>query len=146
MLYKHLLDILIEKEVVTASFAHRDIYLPSLCDFLFADANKDELKSHTQFDKHAIAITSIASGTYLFDHTNESNIIHLQKCTKSHILPLLTSTQHVESKMKDMSLCKTVSCSELTITCLRNVSSHLIYEITKSNRDDADYIQRLKIY
>ena len=86
----------------------------------------------------------ITQGTCLFDPSvADSDVCELRTFMKETILPQPSKTQGVESKTKDVSLCKTVNRSEITTTYFHNIRSQLIHDVTAKTNKDPEY-QQLK--
>ena len=89
---KFLLDLPTSSETVTADFAKRQVHLPSLCDFLFSNANVEELRQSEIYQKFNAGIVKIANGSYLFDDSlSDSDLVDLASHMKSHMFLIATN-------------------------------------------------------
>ena len=82
------------------------------------------MKNSLIHEKCNLALIKISNGAYLFDsNMNDIDLNKLALYVKTHILPIITNKQHVESKIKDISLCKITNRLELTTTHMHYVCS-----------------------
>ena len=103
------------------SFSPAFVHVPSLHSFLVNKSDQESMKNQNLFMDHNIAMLKIATEAHLFDSYEASTDLHqLQTHVKSYVLPISSNSQHIESKIKDISLCKTIGRSEITTSCLHN--------------------------
>lgn len=79
-----------------------------------------------------------------FDAPSSNEIASLSLHLKNYISPISSNEQHVESKTKDVSLCKNAGRSETETTCLHNVRSQLLQNIANATKCDVSCVNRRK--
>lgn len=142
---RHLFNLPICESTEKTSFSPACVHIPSLHSFAVNNSDMESLKKEEIFKHHHIVLVKLAVGAHLFDnHQAGTDLYRLQVHVKSYILSISSNTQHVESKIKDVSLCKTTGRSEITTSCLHNTRSQLISDITKKTVSDVEYINRKK--
>ena len=145
MACKCLFNLPMNNDSVKTTFCTSSADLLPMCAFLFQKSNMDSLKQNTMFKEHIIALLKVATCTHLFEpEQNDAEALSLERCLKCHALPILSNAQHIESKIKDVSLCKTVGRSELTTTYLHSTRSQLTNDVSEATRIDEEHINRKK--
>ena len=134
---QHVFNLPIKTSSVTASFSNRDASLASLHQFLFSNDDPTSLKNSLIHEK----CVQISNGACLFDiSVNDVDPNELVLHVKIHFLLIATSAQRTESEIKEASLRKATSRSELNTACAHHARSQLIRGVSEQAKIDEECV------
>ena len=96
-------------------------------------------------EEHNLDVLKNATGHHLFDHHAINSDLHrLKSCVKSHMLPISSSAQHMESEIKNASSCKEIGRGEITTAHLHNARCQLASDISKITETNTECMNQKK--
>ena len=123
----------------TCSDLHRcTMKLSSCMLFMTKDFSIDAIKSQYFFTSFHSAIDKLSIGESLF-LSDDDNVRALDKNSKESWLPLLSSTQLVESKAKDVNLRGSTGRDESNVSKISMMCSLIIPEITTTIKENEEH-------
>jgi hypothetical protein len=131
----------IENKSIFSEIHNTSIHLPSCIQYITQYTSVTDIQSDTFITQFQSAIKKIAFGELLFDSI-DSEVLELQEYVKESFLPLPSSTQLVESKVKDMDFCGSTGRDEGRISNLAMIRSVTLPQVTLAVKESEQFKSR----
>ena len=110
-------------------------------DFITRNISVDDVKKLQFFIGFKDAITEISQGELLFE-SNDHVVKAFSECVKESWLPLPSSTQHVEKKVKDKVFCGSTGKEDQKMSKLAMMRSVMLQDTTASVKESGQFKNR----
>ena len=134
---RFIVELPISNETIEADFNKNKIHLPSFISFVTSNTNATLLQNTLFFSKFRNKITMIANRAHLFIENDALD--ELRYHVQDNFLPVPSSTQSIEAKIKGFDLCKQTDQNERLVTYISNIHACVTYKIPNEMKGDEEF-------